>query len=265
IRKRINDFDTKQLGYRETFISLNFFHPNCPFPYDDLNIAEDVCRDFEEEYEAICSAAKLFEVTVPDPKALKQCRKEIRLAKGLWDYMQIMDTTIDHWKMTPWQDINAEEMDLECKRMAKEVKAMDKDVKNWVLFARLEANIRIVISSLKSVSELQNPSIKDRHWEELLSSTNIMPRLVSKLIDKFVRDGSTTFADLYGLGLHNFEEEVKNVVDKAVKESSMEKTLRELKVTWATQEYGFEIHPRTGTKLIKTSEDLIEILEDNQV
>jgi len=78
-------------------------------------------------------------------------------------------------------------------------------------------------------------------------------------------DESTTLADLLALNLHNFEEEVKNIVDKAVKESAMEKTLKELDTTWSSQEYEFELHPRTGLQLIKASEELIEILEDNQV
>ena len=45
----------------------------------------------------------------------------------------------------------------------------------------------------------------------------------------------------------------------------MEKILKELNVTWATQKYSFDVHPRTKTKLIKTSEELIEVLEENQV
>jgi dynein heavy chain len=45
-------------------------------------------------------------------------------------------------------------------------------------------------------------------------------------------DDQTTLADLLALNLHNFEEEVKNIVDKAVKENSMEKTLKDLDSTW---------------------------------
>ena len=36
-------------------------------------------------------------------------------------------------------------------------------------------------------------------------------------------DESTTLADLLSLNLHEFEDEVRNIVDKAVKEMSMEK------------------------------------------
>lgn len=78
-------------------------------------------------------------------------------------------------------------------------------------------------------------------------------------------DDKTTLADLLALNLHLFEEEVKNIVDKSVKENSMEKTLKELDCTWSHQEYEFEVHHRTQINLIKASEELIEILEDNQV
>lgn len=78
-------------------------------------------------------------------------------------------------------------------------------------------------------------------------------------------DESTTLSDLLALNLHECEDEVKNIVDKAVKEMSMEKILRELHSTWSTMEFQQEHHPRTGCTLLKASEELIETLEENQV
>jgi len=82
---------------------------------------------------------------------------------------------------------------------------------------------------------------------------------------RFVMDTSTTLADLLALNLHECEEEVKNIVDKAVKEMSMEKILRDLNATWSTMEFEQERHGRTGCLLLKASEELIETLEENQV
>lgn len=42
----------------------------------------------------------------------------------------------------------------------------------------------------------------------------------------------TTLADLLQLNLHCFEEEVRGIVDKAVKEMGMEKVITELNSTW---------------------------------
>ena len=82
---------------------------------------------------------------------------------------------------------------------------------------------------------------------------------------KFVMDDETTLADLLALNLHNFEDEVRNIVDKATKELSMEKVLAELNNTWSVMEFEYENHYRTGISLLRTSEELIETLEDNQV
>lgn len=75
----------------------------------------------------------------------------------------------------------------------------------------------------------------------------------------------TTLAELLSLNLHECEEEVKNIVDKAVKEMSMEKILRELDNTWSRMEFQREVHLRTNHVLLKASEELIETLEENQV
>lgn len=42
---------------------------------------------------------------------------------------------------------------------------------------------------------------------------------------KFTMSDETTLADLLQLNLHKFEDEVRSIVDKAVKESGMEKVL----------------------------------------
>lgn len=78
-------------------------------------------------------------------------------------------------------------------------------------------------------------------------------------------DMDTTLSDLLELNLHECEDEVKNIVDKAVKEMSMEKMLRELATTWSTMELEQEEHARTGVVLLRASEQLIETLEENQV
>lgn len=50
--------------------------------------------------------------------------------------------------------------------------------------------------------------------------------------DALFSEQGTTLADLLQLNLHCFEEEVRGIVDKAVKEMGMEKVLSELNSTW---------------------------------
>jgi hypothetical protein len=43
------------------------------------------------------------------------------------------------------------------------------------------------------------------------------------------------------LNLHNFEDEVHNIVDKAIKEMAMERMLKELEIVWSTMEFQQEV------------------------
>jgi len=101
----------------------------------------------------------------------------------------------------------------------------------------------------------------------LYKSTFTLPLPLPLLYEqvKFTLNDKTTLSDLLSLNLHKYEDEVKNIVDKAVKEMSMEKVLKELNTTWTAMEFEHTKHPRTGITLLQTSEELIETLEDNQV
>ncbi|XP_055848919.1 dynein beta chain, ciliary isoform X2 [Episyrphus balteatus] len=255
IRNKIGSFETHIAFFREVFKHYEFFKFDCHEPYlladrvnDDMFRLETIMRGIQE-------SGGLFEVNIPEFKVLKQCRKELRMLKQLWDYVYIVQTCIEDWKTTPWRKVDVENMDIECKKFAKDIRLLDKEMRTWDTFLKLESCVKNMLTSLRAVGELQNPAIRERHWDQLMSSTKV----------KFIMDKETTLAELLGLNLHECEEEVKNIVDKAVKEMSMEKVLRDLNTTWSAMEFDHELHPRTGCNLLKASEELIETLEDNQV
>lgn len=41
------------------------------------------------------------------------------MLKALWDYVYLVRTSIDDWKLTKWENINVEQMDIDCKKFAK--------------------------------------------------------------------------------------------------------------------------------------------------
>ncbi len=128
-------------------------------------------------------------------------------------------------------------------------------MRTWDVFNGLELTVKNMLTSLRAVGELQNPAIRDRHWHQLVIATKV----------NFIMSEETTLADLLNLNLHNFEDDVHNIVDKAIKEMAMERMLKELEVIWSGMEFHHEKHARTGYTLLRTSEELIETLEENQV
>ena len=127
----------------------------------------------EKEMASLLESASLFEVNIPDYKQLKQCRKEIVLLKMLWDYVYIVQTSIEDWKTTPWKEINVEQMEMDCKKFAKDIRALDKEMRAWDTYTGVEGVVKNMLTSLRAVSELQNPAIRDRHWQQLMQATGV--------------------------------------------------------------------------------------------
>ena len=118
-------------------------------------------------------SAGLFEVNFPDYKQLRACRREVFLLKGLWDMIYAVLTSIDDWKTTLWSDINVETMEMECKRFVKEIRSLDKEMRAWDAFAGLDSTVKNMVTSLRAVCELQNPAIRERHWQQLMQATQV--------------------------------------------------------------------------------------------
>ena len=255
LKSRIEIYERTARDFRHYFCQMRFFTYNCKSPYESLTKANEELTKLENDIKDLQSEAELFEISVTKFPAIIQCRKENKMLKQLWDYTFLVRTSIEEWKLTLWMDIDVENMDMESKKFAKDIRGFDKEMREWNLFKGLETTVRNMLTSLRAVSELQNPAIRERHWEQLVQATKV----------KFCMTDETSFADLLSLNLHNHEDEVQNIVDKACKEMAMERMLKDLNVTWTNMEFEKEEHKRTGYMLLRASEDLIELLEENQV
>lgn len=105
-----------------------------------MNAEDCLLFELERELEQIRDTASLFEVPVPEPRPIVNCRRDMKLAKvqtiicptlkkltdflqHLWDFIEIVRSCIDDWKTTPWKKIDVENMDIECKKFAKEIRS----------------------------------------------------------------------------------------------------------------------------------------------
>ncbi|KAK2822251.1 hypothetical protein Q5P01_022316 [Channa striata] len=255
IRRKCVRFELKQYEFREKFRTESIFKISVEEPYKLIDKANRTVETMEAEMKTLQDTANLFEVSFPDYKQLRQCRSDIMLVKAVWDMVIFVKTSIEDWTKTPWKEINVEQMDMELRRFAKEMKMLDKEVRVWDVYMGLESTVKNLLTSLRAVNELQNSAVRERHWQQLMNTTGV----------RFVMGEGTTLGDLLELQLHRVEDEVKNIVDKAVKEMAIEKVLAEITQTWSVMSLSYETHASTGIPLLKADENLIETLEDNQV
>ena len=205
-------------------------------PYPEINEAHIELVEMEAFDQELRETAQMFEVNVQEFKQMKASRRDVLLVKEVWDLNQIVLTSMEEWKKTLWKDINVENMENDTKRFAKEIRSINKEARGWDVFCGLETAVKNMITALRVVAELQNPSIRDRHWHQLMNATGV----------RFEMSERTNLIDLLKLNLHEHEDTVREIVDKSVKEMGMEKMLRELEATWAVMEFEHDEHTRTG-------------------
>ncbi|XP_061675536.1 dynein axonemal heavy chain 11 isoform X2 [Syngnathoides biaculeatus] len=255
LRRRCMEFEVKQSQFREIFRATAPFCYKTSHPYISLDKSYKAIREMERELSMLQESTHLFEVTIPEYKDIKLCKREIIVLKELWDIVIFVHTKVEHWTKSKWREINLEQMDVELRGFAKDMRKLDKEARVWNVYSGLDLFVKNLLTSLRAVSQLQNLAIRERHWVQLIKTMQM----------NFTVSDRTTLADLLALQLHLYEEEVRSTVDKAVKEMAIEKVVTEISQIWASMELSYEDHYQTSVPLLKCDEHLIETLEDHQV
>ncbi|XP_051576917.1 dynein axonemal heavy chain 11 [Myxocyprinus asiaticus] len=255
IRRKCVALEKKLNQFRERFKTEAPLQYNTERPYTLLDKCHREMVILEAEMAELQESCKLFEVSSPDSKQLRLCQRETAVLKQLWDLMLCAQCSIASWTGTKWREINVEHMETELRRFTKEMWVLDKEARVWDVYEGLDHLLRDLLASLRAVTELQNPAMRERHWLQLVRTTGVHFTLME----------GTTFEDLLALQLHRYEDEVHTTVGRAVKEMSTEKVLTEITQMWTRMEFSYEEHYRTTTPMLKCSDELIESLEESQV
>ncbi|KAL1259213.1 hypothetical protein QQF64_009790, partial [Cirrhinus molitorella] len=255
IRRKCVAFEKKLNQFRESFKREAPLLYNTEKPYACLDKCHREMLVLEEENADLQESCKLFEVSSPDTKQFRLCQQDIVVLKQLWDLLLCAQCCIAEWTRTKWREINVEYMETELRRFTKEMQVLDKEARVWDVYVSLDCVLRDLLTSLRAVTELLNPAMRDRHWAKLVRTTGV----------NFTLTEETTLEDLLALQLHRYEDVVHSTVGRAVKEMSTEKVLTEISKMWERMEFSYEEHYRTTTPMLKCSDELIESLENSQV
>lgn len=122
------------------------------------------------------------------------------MVKDVWDTAVLCEEQFRDWRETLWNDIRTDLMEDGAKGFVKEVKTLNKKVRDEDVFRGVDNNVKNFLTSVPLVADLRSPAMRDRHWEQLMSTTKVHFN---------VNDPAFKLDDLLKLELHKFEEEVR--------------------------------------------------------
>ena len=256
----VSNFTKTCREYRQVF-KLNAFFAYETGPvasYDGIKSGRDslvgLAKD-KDDLREVCKVLEFLEIMDEANELVTDCSMDLNSIEKAWRNAENITSTFIGYNECLWTDVKADEMEEETKGLMKSTKQLDRRIRWSDAYKQQEIIVKNMLVSLPLVGDLRHPSMRDRHWAELMNVTN----------KHFEFTDSFKLKDLLELELHKFGDDVGEIVDQAQKEEKMEQTLKMLDETWSVCELVYEQHKDTDLKTIRLDEDSFDQLEDNQL
>eukprot|EP00929_Paragymnodinium_shiwhaense_P077081 TRINITY_DN3967_c0_g2_i2.p1 TRINITY_DN3967_c0_g2~~TRINITY_DN3967_c0_g2_i2.p1 ORF type:complete len:4576 (+),score=1729.31 TRINITY_DN3967_c0_g2_i2:93-13820(+) len=237
IRNRIDVFAEEVAAFRKDFLE------NCPFDAanavsDDFDASYDLLNEYyvkvgeiRERADGYNDLELLFDMQMSNYRALKDCLEDLVLLKNLWDGVVLVRETFKSWDTILWDKIDTESLVQTVRDIANQVKVMPKGVRGWKLYRWLQDEVKNMSTVLPLVNDLHSDTMCDRHWTSLMTVTK----------KTFEKGPEFCFRNLLDLQLHEFAEDVSEIVDQSTKESKISKKLTAIRNFWSKQTVNFDL------------------------
>lgn len=184
-------------------------------------------RMFSDEYsvrkrkfDSYYAGEALFGLPHQSYPALEETRKEIELLDKLYSLYSKVKDTIGRWREVLWTDIQQE-----ISKMTEQIEIFGRDcqklpgvLKTWDAYKELKQEIDDMTEILPLVEALAKPSIRPRHWDEVIGLTKEDIPYASE---------SFSFSQLLKANLLGFKEDIEDITDSADKQLKLENQLRD--------------------------------------
>eukprot|EP00891_Asterochloris_glomerata_P002883 jgi/Astpho2/2883/Aster-01037 len=207
------------------------------------------------ESEHLRESQDLFELYVSDYIMLTRCKEELGYLKSLWDMVAAVMFTFTDWYATLWDKIDVDFLVEETKKLTKDIKQLNKAVRNYEVYRLLEETLKAMLTSLPLVSDLHHSAMRERHWQQLMKATG----------KNFVMDNKFNLGNLLKLELHNYVDACSEIVDRAQKELIIEKALKKIEETWVSLNLTFSPYQDTDNVQMTVEDVITEALETDNL
>jgi len=261
IKRKVWDFTEEVMEFRK------YFRDKAPFQYgnggEDVPMAYSKVMYFFGAISEMDTKAKnlnqlesLFELPRSKYRALLECQQENRDLKTLWDMVSLCHNQLEFWSATLWHDIDAEELLNKLNKLVKRVNNMNKDIRGWKAFQGLQDHLKSWQTSLPLVNLLHSETMKSHHWDALSTVT----KKDIKMPPGF------TLGNMLAYGLHEFVEEVEEVVETSEKEAKIDTQLKKLTALWKGDEaqcLSYGVHDTRNVPLVRIPEEVMVDIEES--
>ncbi|XP_022099208.1 dynein beta chain, ciliary-like [Acanthaster planci] len=192
----------------------------------------------DNEAQDLIELQELLETAVVNFTVLPECRHELRNLKLVWDTVETIQGQQEEWKQESWQKMNTKYLREVTNDQLERVRGLPEEAHYWDVYLGLEDSILVIQACLPLIEDLSNPAMRTRHWKQLVRVTGGALLIDNENLKRM------TLGQLLQLGLQNHVDEVRAIVQRAVKDVTIESALKTYEEIWLSKIFELRPHVR---------------------
>ncbi|ELU01784.1 hypothetical protein CAPTEDRAFT_107783 [Capitella teleta] len=213
----------------------------------------------ENEAQDLIELQELLEANVVNFGLLPQCRLDLSNLKQVWETVRLIEEQQSQWRKHRWQKMNTAFLKEETTKQVEIVRALPEDVCTWDVYLGLMESITTIQACLPLIDDLSNPAMHTRHWKQLVRVTGGAVQIDNDTLKRM------TLGELLSLGLQKHGDDVRAIVQRAVKDLSIEHSLKTYEEVWLSKLFELKDHETGPLSLLKNTAPIFDELESHQV
>ncbi|GJQ83086.1 DNAH1, partial [Trypoxylus dichotomus] len=216
-------------------------------------------KEAQEQGQLLNQRQKLFNMPVVPFDNLTKLIKEFEPYKNLWTTASDWIRWHEIWMDNPLINVDSDAIERNVTEMYKTI------LKSVRIFADMPG-VQAVAARLKDemdefkphiplIQSLRSPGMRQRHWNNFEEETGIRIQWTA----------ATTFKECLSLGIGDHTDLIVKISDMASKEYGIEHILDKMVAEWENNYLELTPYKKTGTFIVKISEDIQQLLDDHLV
>ncbi|XP_077994098.1 dynein axonemal heavy chain 6-like [Glandiceps talaboti] len=202
------------------------------------------------------SYQKNFKVEITKYEELEEVHAELKLKQLLWDSLRDWDAQAEEWQTCEFDCLDPEVLNGQVTKYAKSVYQLEKGLPPNMVVPQLKDRVESMREKLPMVTNLRNPSLKQRHWDMIENIFNY----------HFTPEEPLNLGLLDKINAFKHTEAIEEISGMASSEASLEALLKKVEDAWKTTE--FVVLPHRDSKdvfILGGTDDIQVLLDDSMV
>ncbi|ESN90842.1 hypothetical protein HELRODRAFT_182551 [Helobdella robusta] len=186
--------------------------------YDVLKALMDKLAELQHKASTFKGYQKSLKVAITKLEDLDDVNDELKLRQLLWDSIMQWDVLVQKWMEASLETLDAEELTSTTLKYLKIVNQLEKGLPPNGVVPKLKEQIEKMKVKLPMVTDLRNPTLKQRHWDAIEAVLEF----------SFTADEPLTLGKLDQIKAFKHSEAIQEISGQASSEASLESILKKM-------------------------------------